>query len=46
MTRKRCVVELLVYVDEDGVVFDLAGVHRDGAAGEDTYRLAGGQVVA
>src|SRR5947207_11270891 len=41
-----CVVQLLVKVDEYGVGFDLAGVNRDGAAGEHADRLAGGQVVA
>src|SRR5690349_7361525 len=41
-----CVVQLLVDVDEDRVVFDLASVNRDGAAGEHADRLAGGQVVA
>src|ERR1700745_3718724 len=45
-TRERCVVQLLVNVDENGVVFDLAGVNRDGATGKYTDRLAGGQVVA
>src|SRR5262249_34981027 len=45
-TRDGCVVQLLVNVDENGVVFDLAGVNRDGAAGEHADSLAGGQVVA
>src|SRR6185437_2850732 len=45
-TGDGCVVELLVNVDEDGVVFDLAGVNRDGAAGKHADGLAGGQVVA
>jgi hypothetical protein len=40
------VVELLVNVHENGVVFDLARVNRDGAAGEHADGLAGGQVVA
>jgi hypothetical protein len=46
MTWDGCVVELLVDVDEDGVVFDLARVHRDGTAGKHPHGLAGGQVVA
>ena len=46
MTRDGCVVELLVDVDQDGVVFDLACVNRDGAAGKHADGLAGGQVVA
>ena len=45
-TRQGCVVELLVDVDEDGVVFDLAGVNRDGAAGKHADGLAGRQVIA
>ena len=45
-TREGCVVQLLVDVDENGVVFDLAGVNRDGAAGKHADSLAGGQVVA
>src|SRR4029077_19387760 len=45
-TGEGCVVELLVNVDEDGVVFDLACVNRDGAAGKHADGLAGGQVVA
>src|SRR5260370_21046439 len=45
-TRDGCVVELLVNVDPDGIVFDLACVNRDGAAGIHTDGLAGGQVVA
>ena len=35
-----------VDVDENGVVFDLACVNRDGAAGKYADGLAGGQVVA
>jgi hypothetical protein len=46
MTRDGCVVQLLVDVDENGVVFDSARVYRDGAAGEGADRLAGGQVIA
>jgi hypothetical protein len=46
MTRDGCVVQLLVDVDENGVVFDLAGVNRDGAAGKHADGLAGGQVIA
>jgi hypothetical protein len=46
MARDGCLVELLVNVDENGVVFDLACVNRDGAAGKHTDGLAGGQVVA
>jgi len=46
MTRDGCVVELLVNVDEDGVVFDLAGVNGDRPAGKHANGLAGGQVVA
>jgi len=45
-TRDGCVVQLLVNVDENGAVFDLACVNRDGAAGEHADGLAGGQVVA
>ena len=45
-TRQGCVVQLLVDVNENGVVFDLACVNRDGAAGEHTDGLARGQVVA
>src|SRR4029077_18894796 len=45
-TRDGRVVQLLVDVDENRVVFDLAGVHRDGAAGKHADGLAGGQVVA
>jgi hypothetical protein len=45
-TRDGCVVQLLVNVDENGVVFDLAGVNRDGATGKHTDSLPGGQVVA
>ena len=45
-TREGCVVELLVDVDQDGVVFDLAGVNRNGAAGKHADGLAGSQVVA
>jgi hypothetical protein len=45
-TRDGCVVELLVDVDPNGVVFDLARVNRRGAAGKRTDGLAGGQVVA
>ena len=41
-----CVVQLLVNVDQDGVVFDLACVNRDGAGGKRADGLAGGQVVA
>src|SRR5215467_2797846 len=41
-----CVVQLLVDVDENGVVFDLARVDRDGAGRERADGLAGGQVVA
>jgi hypothetical protein len=44
--RDGCVVELLVNVDENGVVFDLACVNRDGATGKHADGLAGGQVVA
>ena len=39
------VVQLLVNVDENGVVFNLACVHRDRAAGKHADGLAGGQVV-
>jgi hypothetical protein len=46
MTRDGCIVELLVNVDENGVVFDLARVNRDRAAGKHTNGLSGGQVVA
>ena len=45
-TRERCVVQLLVNIDENGAVFNLACVNRDGAAGKYTDGLAGGQVVA
>ena len=45
-TRDGCVVQLLVNVDENGVLFDLAGVNRDGATGKHADSLAGGQVVA
>ena len=45
-TREGCVVQLLVDVDENGVVFDLACVNRDGAACKRTHGLAGGQVIA
>src|SRR5690348_10188810 len=45
-TRDGCVVQLLVNIDENGVVFDLAGVNRDGATGKHTNSLPGGQVVA
>jgi hypothetical protein len=39
------VVQLLVNVDENGVVFNPACVNGDGAAGKHTDGLAGGQVV-
>ena len=42
----RRVVQLLVDVDENGVVFDPAGVDRDRATGKHANRLARGQVVA
>src|SRR5215469_2738995 len=45
-TRDGCLVQLLVNVDENGVVFDLACVNRDGAAGKHADGLARGQVVA
>jgi hypothetical protein len=45
-TGEGCVVQLLVNVDEDGIVFDLACVNRDGAAGKWADGLASGQVVA
>ena len=44
--REGRVVQLLVNVDPDGIVFDLAGVNRDGAAGKRADGLSGGQVVA
>jgi hypothetical protein len=46
MTGDGCVVELLVNVNEDGVVLDLARVNRDGTAGKYADSFAGGQVVA
>jgi hypothetical protein len=46
VARDSSVVQLLVDVDEDGVVLDPARVDRDGAAGEGPDGLAGGQVVA
>jgi hypothetical protein len=45
-TRDGCVVDLLVDVDPNGVVFDLARVNRRRAAGKRTDGRAGGQVVA
>src|ERR1700736_4270097 len=45
-TRDGRIVQLLVDVYENGVVFNLACVNRDGAAGKHTDGLAGGQVVA
>ena len=44
--RDGRVVQLLVNVDENGVVLNLACVNRDRAAGKHTDGLAGGQVVA
>ena len=44
-TREGCVVQLLVNVNENGVVFDHACVNRDGAGGKRTDGLAGGQVI-
>jgi hypothetical protein len=41
-TRDGRVVQLLVNVYENGVVFNLACVNRDGAAGKHTDGLAGG----
>ena len=41
-----CIVHLLVNIDKNGVVFDLACVNRDGAAGKRANGLAGGQVIA
>jgi hypothetical protein len=46
VSREGRVVQLLVDIDENGVIFDSARVHRDGAAGEGADRLAGGQVIA
>jgi hypothetical protein len=46
MARDGRVVELLVNVNENGVVLDFACVNRDGTAGKHANRLAGGQVVA
>jgi hypothetical protein len=45
-TGEGCVVQLLINVDENGAVFNLACVNRDGAGGKRTDGLAGGQVVA
>jgi len=44
--RNRRVVQLLVNVDENGVVLDPACVNRDGPAGKHADGLPGGQVVA
>jgi hypothetical protein len=46
MTGDGCVVELLVNVNENGVVLDFACVNRDGTAGKHADGFAGGQVVA